>query len=198
MESIMRGEKRSARWEKRYFSKNGAVIWVDISTTLQRDANDQPLYFITTVVDITEKKQSDEKINQLNSELEKRVKERTAQLEEANNELQAFAYSVSHDLRAPLRAIDGFSKFVLEDYGNKLDTEGQRLLGLIRSNTQKMDKLITDILSLSRVTRSEHRKSRIDMTKMAMSMINEAASPEMQEKLEFTVDPLPLTYADPT
>src|SRR5664280_37131 len=198
MESIMRGEKRSARWEKRYFSKNGAVIWVDISTTLQRDVNDQPLYFITTVVDITEKKRSEEKINQLNSELEKRVKERTSQLEEANNELQAFAYSVSHDLRAPLRAINGFSQFIVEDYGSKLDEDGRRLLGLIRSNTQKMDQLITDILSLSRVTRGEHRVSKVDMTKMAISMLNEVVSPETMEKISVKIGILPETYADST
>jgi PAS domain S-box-containing protein len=196
-ESILKGEKKSARWEKRYFNKNNEIIWVDISTTLLRASNGDPLYFITTIVDITEKKRSEEKINELNSELEKRVRERTLQLEEANSELQAFAYSVSHDLRAPLRAIDGFSKFVAEDYGDKLDSGGQRLLGLIRSNTQKMDKLITDILSLSRVTRSEHKKSKIDMTKMAISMISEAASPDVQEKIKFIIDPLPLTYADP-
>ena len=195
--SILNGDKKTARWEKRYLNINNEIIWVDISTTLQLDPDGTPLYFITTVIDITEKKRSEEKINQLNVELEKRVMERTFQLEEANKELQSFAYSVSHDLRAPLRAIDGFSKFVLEDYGSKLDSEGQRLLGLIRSNTQKMDKLITDILSLSRVTRSENKKSIIDMTKMAMSMLNEAASPEIQEKLEFTIDPLPVCFADP-
>jgi light-regulated signal transduction histidine kinase (bacteriophytochrome) len=163
-----------------------------------RDPDDLPLYFITTVIDITEKKRSVEKIKLLNAELENRVLERTYQLEEANKELQAFAYSVSHDLRAPLRAIDGFSKFVIEDYGAKLDSEGQRLLSLIRSNTQKMDKLITDILSLSKVTRSEQKKSKVDMTKMASSMFNEVASPEVQKRIKFKIESLPETYADPT
>jgi PAS domain S-box-containing protein len=196
--SILRGEKRSARWEKRYLRKNGEVIWVDITTTLQRDANGQPLYFITTVIDITERKRAEEKINQLNSELEKRVMERTYQLEEANKELQAFAYSVSHDLRAPLRAINGFSEFIVDDYGSKIDDEGRRLLGLIRSNTQKMDQLITDILSLSRVTRGEHRLSKVDMTKMAFSMLNEVVSPEALEKIVVKIGIMPETYADST
>jgi len=148
--------------------------------------------------DISARYQAEEEVNKLNMNLEERVIERTSQLEIANSELQAFAYSVSHDLRAPLRAIDGFSKFVLEDYGPKLDEEGQRLLGLIRSNTQKMDRLITDILALSRVTRSEHKKSRVDMTKMAVSMFNEAVLPEIQGKLNFIIDNLPEGYADPT
>jgi len=134
----------------------------------------------------------------LNTELEQRIIDRTSQLEAVNKELEAFAYSVSHDLRAPLRAVDGFSKFVLEDYGNKLDSEGTRLLNLIRYNTQKMDELITDLLALSRITRSEMNFSRIDMTQMAISMFNESAAPETADSISLTVDPLPEAIADPT
>ena len=149
-------------------------------------------------VEMEQRKKVEEEVKKLNADLEIRVLERTSQFEEANKELEAFAYSVSHDLRAPLRAIDGFSKFVLEDYGRKLDKEGQRLLGLIRNNTQKMDQLITDILTLSRVTRSEHKVSKVDMTKMALSMLNEAVSPEIMEKLCLKIDELPEAYADST
>jgi signal transduction histidine kinase len=134
----------------------------------------------------------------LNVQLEQRIVERTSQLEAANKELEAFAYSVSHDLRAPLRAVDGFSRFVLEDYGSKLDSEGKRLLNLIRSNIQKMDQLITDLLALSRVTRCELNFSGIDMTQMAISMFKETAAPDVTDKISLKVDSLPEAYADPT
>jgi signal transduction histidine kinase len=153
---------------------------------------------VGTVLDITESKRVEAGIQTLNKELEQRVMERTTQLEAANKELEAFAYSVSHDLRAPLRAIDGFSKFVLEDYEKKLDTEGRRLLNLIRTNTQKMDQLITDLLALSRVTRCELNYSDIDMTQMATSMFEELPIPDVRDKTSLKVEPLPEGYADPT
>jgi PAS domain S-box-containing protein len=189
------------KFDKEYLiirPSDGQIRWVHGISELEFDNNRQPIKLIGTIIDITERKNAEDEIKKLNVSLEKRVIERTAQLEAANSELQAFAYSVSHDLRAPLRAIDGFSKFVIEDYGSKMDAEGQRLLGLIRSNTQKMDKLIIDILALSRITRGENKKSKIDMTRMAVSMFNEAVSPEMLKKIDFIIEDLPDTYADPT
>jgi PAS domain S-box-containing protein len=153
---------------------------------------------VGTVLDITGRKQAEEAIQILNAELEQRVIDRTCQLEAANKELEAFTYSVSHDLRAPLRAVDGFSKFVLEDYENKLDSEGKRLLNLIRSNIQKMDQLITDLLALSRVARCELSFSDIDMTQMAISMFEETIVSKVTDKMSLKVDPLPEAYADPT
>jgi len=165
--------------------------------TLKLHRSDQ-VRVIELAKEMSKRKQAEENINRLNAELEQRVIERTAQLEAANNELEAFAYSVSHDLRAPLRAIDGFSKFILEDYGTNLDFEGKRLLSLICSNTQKMDKLITDILALSRVSRSDHKVSKVDMAKMAMSMYNECVAQDVREKLSFVIDPMPDAFGDPT
>lgn len=187
------------KFDKEYqiIRKNdGQIRWVHGLSELEFDKNRRPLKLIGTIIDVTDRRNIDDEIKKLNVKLEERVNERTSQLEDANRELQAFAYSVSHDLRAPLRAIDGFSKFVMEDYSEKLDEEGKRLLELIRSNTRKMDKLITDILSLSRVSRGEHKISKIDMTKMAFSMFHESCSSDNPNKVNFIIENIPDIYAD--
>jgi PAS domain S-box-containing protein len=170
--------------------------WVHGLGELELDAQNRPVRMIGTIRDITDRIQAEEEIIRLNTELEDRVVKRTAQLEAANKELEAFSYSVSHDLRAPLRAIDGFSRIVVEDYAKKLDAEGKRLLNVIRANTQKMDELITDLLSLSRFTRSEMQFSRVDMSKLANSIYQEIASPEVQENFSFLVAAIPDAYCD--
>jgi PAS domain S-box-containing protein len=170
--------------------------WVHGLGELELDAQNRPVRMIGTIRDITERIQAEEEIIRLNTELEDRVVKRTAQLEAANKELEAFSYSVSHDLRAPLRAIDGFSRIIVEDYAKKLDAEGKRLLNVIRANTQKMDELITDLLSLSRFTRNEMQFSRVDMSKLANSIYREIASPEVQKNFSFSVAAIPDVYCD--
>ncbi len=137
--------------EWQFRRKDGSVFSVDTIATAMPDGN-----LLALIRDITERKQAEAKIHQLNIELEQRVIERTAELEAANKELEAFSYSVSHDLRAPLRAVDGFSQVVEEDYGSQLPKEGQRYLRMIREGAQRMGVLIDDLLTFSRLSRA-HR-----------------------------------------
>jgi PAS domain S-box-containing protein len=117
--------------------------------------------------DITAHEQAEEKIRELNRELEQRVQDRTAELEAANKELESFSYSVSHDLRAPLRSIDGFSRILLEDYRDKLDDEGKDSLTRVRAASQRMGDLIDDLLKLSHASRTEMRRTEVDLTALA-------------------------------
>jgi signal transduction histidine kinase len=114
-----------------------------------------------------------ERVKRNAEELEIRVRERTAELEAANKELESFSYSVSHDLRSPLRAIDGFSRIVLEDYAGRLDAEGRRLLGVIRDNSRKMGQLIDDLLEYSRLGRKPLASAEIDMKRLVEEALGE-------------------------
>ena len=153
-------------------------------------------YLVGVGINITDRKQAEEKICKLNEELEQRVVQRTAQLEAANKEMESFSYSVSHDLRAPVRAIDGFSRILLEDYGDKYDAEGKRLLNIIRSNTKKMGELIDDLLNLSRLGRKEIELSDIDMDKLVKGLFDELGLATNNGKVQFDIKPLPHALGD--
>ena len=137
--------------------------------------------------DSTESKLAEERIRELNAVLESRA----AALEAANKELEAFSYSVSHDLRAPLRAVDGFSRMVLTDYASKLDDEGRRMLGVIRSEAQRMGRLIDDLLAFSRLGRQTIEAARIDMHALAQEVCDELLALEPERQVRFELHPLP-------
>jgi PAS domain S-box-containing protein len=148
---MLAGEIYSYRMEKRYFRKSGRIVWISLSVSLVRDNKRQPLHFITQVEDITARKTAEEAIRRLNEELEQRVAQRTAELQASNQELESFSYSVSHDLRAPLRSINGFSRILMEEYAPQLISEAQRYLQVIQKNAIRMGDLIDDLLAFSRL-----------------------------------------------
>ena len=137
-------------------------------------------------------------LEQLNTKLEQRVLERTAQLGSANKMLESFTYSVSHDLRAPLRAIDGYTRMLLEDYKERLDAGGRRICESIIKGTETMKKLIDDLLAFSRVERAGMQRSSVDMAELVDSVIGELASPEDRERIEIVIGFIPPVTGDPS
>jgi len=314
--SLLAGEKESARFVKRYMHKNGSVVWTDVGSALRRDEKGEPLYFLTAIIDITERKRAEESlrlknyvfddsiaansisdtngiltevnaafvriwgyqsmvevigksitgfiketsdankivaalnsngewegdysavrkdgstffahglatvlkdeigktigyqsavidvtdaerakelIHQLNEELEQKVIKRTELLEAANKELEAFSYSVSHDLRAPLRSVHGYTKILIEEYEDKLDDEGKRICGIISSSATQMGELIDDLLNFSRIGRSSLNPLLLDMKSIVISVFADISSAKEKSRTKMKIGKLHKAFGD--
>lgn len=160
-------------FEQRFRRKDGVAVWTLTSATPISNNEHRFIGSIDMLTDITERKHAEVELRALKDDLEIRVAERTSQLEAVNRELEAFSYSVSHDLRSPLRAIDGFCHILLDDYTDKLDDEGKRLLNVVRDNTGRMGQLIDDMLNFSRAGRMGMTFSMIEMERLACEVVEE-------------------------
>ena len=166
---------------------NGETFPVEVS--LSHIETRQGRMAIAFVNNVTERRKAEREIRELNAGLERRVRERTAELEAANAELGAFSYSVSHDLRAPLRGIDGWSLALLEDYGERLNDEARGYLERVRSEAQRMGSLINDLLQLSRVTRSTMEHTPVDISGIAEKVAERLRAANPERSLTFQIEP---------
>jgi PAS domain S-box-containing protein len=178
--------------EGEFVLKDGTHLPIMLNSTAAFDANGNFSHTRSTVFDMSELRKAQNLIMELNQHLE----ERAEMLESANKELESFSYSVSHDLRAPLRAIDGFSRMVMENYGAGLPEQGQHYLRRVRENTVRMGQLIDDLLDFSRITRRPMSKATISPMKIALEVVAEIREQESEMRAEIIVHEMPACQAD--
>ena len=194
-EQVARGEN-VRHFETMRLRKDGSIFNVSVTVSAIKDSAGKIIGASKVVRDITTRKKAEETIHRLNAELEQRVTERTAELEAANKELESFSYSVSHDLRAPLRAVDGFSQAVLEDYGPQLPEEGRRCLQTIREGAHRMGTLIDDLLTLSRLGRLPLSKRAVETGDLVRAVLEDLSPQREGRQIEVSVGELPVCRGD--
>jgi PAS domain S-box-containing protein len=188
--NIWRGELKNK-------AKDGSIYWVDTTIIPFLNEEEKPYQYVAIRADITEKKKAESEIQKLNEELEQKVIARTAELNTVNSEMEAFTYSVSHDLRAPLRGIIGFTAILEEDYVSQLDDEAKRITGVIRRNTMKMGHLIDDLLAFSRTGKQELMKTQIHTQSMVKEIIDDLMYQNKEHTpINWNVHSLPSVRAD--
>ena len=204
LDPLLSGQKDTTRFEKKYRRKDGSIIWGDVSVTIRRDEGGNPLHFITTVVDITERKQAEERLREYQLHLEDQVAKRTDELEEkarhlseAYAQMESFSYSVSHDLRAPLRHIQGFTELLIRNAGDALDAESRRLLNIVVSASSEMGRLVDELLTYSRTGRAEITRQEISLDKLMQDVYGVLTSMLEGREITFTVEKLPAVMGDP-
>lgn len=194
-ETIMRGE--SWKGETPMVSKNGREFPVSLRADAITDDKGHIIGLIGIHTDISARKQVEEELRQLNEELEGRVSTRTAQLEAINKELESFSYMVSHDLRAPLRAIDGFSRIVLDEYTNVLPGEGKRYLHLVRENVSQMRVLIDNLINFSHLSRKSLIIGTVHPADIVRGVLDDLRNEQAGRAVDIVIQDLPPCRADP-
>ncbi|MDI6877351.1 MAG: PAS domain S-box protein, partial [Methanomicrobiales archaeon] len=193
---IARNPEKYATSQNENIRRNGERAWISWTNRPIYGPEGEIAEILCIGNDITAMRQAEEEIRQLNEELERRVIERTRDLEYANRELESFTYSVSHDLRAPLRAMDGFSRILLDAYGEGLPPEAREYLGKVRQNAQKMARLIDDLLNFSRMGRQALHREPILPADLAREAYESLESEREGRAVEIAIEDLPTVSAD--
>ena len=188
LQRLRSGEATSFSMRKRYVRKDGDVVWAELSRTMVRGPDGQPRRLVSAVRDLTAQLQAEAQVQALTAELEGRVRQRTAELERANHNLEAFTYSVSHDLRAPLRALSGFSQALLEDYADRLDEAGRGYTTRIQAASERMATLIDDLLHLSRVSRAEMNIEPVNLSAEVAGVAEDLRAREPGRRVRFVIE----------
>lgn len=192
LEQAMRGDVVTFEWVTR--TPDGSLF--DTYFSLSRIVVARENFVLAIIRNITDQKRAEIEAQRRNEELERRVAERTNDLKDANHELEAFSFSVSHDLRAPLRAIDGFSRILIEEAGESLNAPAKSALERIRSNVSRMNTLIDDLLEFSRLSRQPLHRQKASLTPLFQEAFDELATDRKERKITFTVAPLPEVEVD--
>ena len=187
MQRLSSGEIDSYSMEKRDLRKDGGVVWVEANRTVVRDPDGHPVLFVGAVRDITAQHDAEAEVGRLNGDLESRVERRTADLALANKNLETFSYSVSHDLRAPLRALSGYSEALLDDYSDHLDETGRGYAERIQAASERMATLIDDLLQLARVSRSTMHMRSVDLSKEVAAVVREFQSADPGRRIRISI-----------
>ena len=187
---------KAFRGEEEYLCKDGSTFWTEVIAFPLLNADGTLHQLLGVTRDIAERKRAEEEIRRLNAELEQRVRERTAKLEGTNRELESFSYTVSHDLRSPLRAVSGYSRLLERHLGRTLDDEGRRLLRNIADNGSLMGSLVDGLLDFVRTRNAEPERSPVDMKRTAEQVARELLSDPTHGHVEIRISSLPPTYAD--
>jgi PAS domain S-box-containing protein len=181
------GEIDSYSMEKRDVRKDGGVVWVEANRAAVHDPDGNLILVVGAVRDITAQRDAEAEVRRLNADLEARVERRTADLGLANKNLEAFSYSVSHDLRAPLRALSGYSEALLEDYSDHLDETGRGYAERIQAASERMATLIDDLLQLARVSRSQMHIRPVDLSAEVAGVVREFQSADPGRRIRVSI-----------
>jgi light-regulated signal transduction histidine kinase (bacteriophytochrome) len=183
------GRYEEENWRLR---KDGSWFWASVVTTAVRDDAGHLTGFAKIVRDVTGRRRAEELAEA------KALEEHTVQLQAANTELETFSYSISHDLRAPLRAIDGFSRILLEDYGDQFSNDAKDYLNSVRSNAQQMGRMVDSLLALARLNRQPIKKQTVDSTQLVRKCLAELRGEQDERRAQIIMVDLPPCYAEPT